>query len=224
MQIKIDKLIRSNRRSIGLEINEEGLLIIRAPRSVSLQNIEKAIQSKKTWIERKQKTVNDKNFAYNPKSFIDGEEFLYLGTNYKLKINKDAESVFEFKNQFFLSKKRQVNAKAIFINWYKKQAANIITGRAEYYAKIYGFNYGSIKITGAKKRWGSCTGKNNLNFTWRLILAPIEIVDSVVLHELVHTVIKNHSKKFWAEVYDIMPDYPKYNQWLREKGYLLNLD
>lgn len=224
MKIKIDKLIRSNRKSIGLEINEKGLLIVRAPGSVSLKNIHRVVESNRKWIERKQKSLTEKKSYYNPKFFIEGEEYLYLGNSYKLRIIKDAERVFEFDNQFILSEKWQIKAKAIFIYWYKLQAQKNINERVRYYANEYEFKYGRVKITSAKKRWGSCTGKNNLNFTWRLILAPIEIVDSVVVHELVHTKIKNHSKKFWANVYKIMPEYPEYNKWLKENGYFLNLD
>lgn len=224
MNIKIDKIIRSKRKSIGLEINEKGLLIVRAPGSVSLKNIHRVVESNRKWIERKQKSLTEKKSNYNPKFFIEGEEYLYLGNSYKLRIIKDAERVFEFDNQFILSEKWRIKAKAIFIYWYKLQAQKNINERVRYYANEYDFKYGRVKITSAKKRWGSCTGKNNLNFTWRLILAPIEIADSVVVHELVHTKIKNHSKKFWANVYKIMPEYPEYNKWLKENGYMLNLD
>lgn len=224
MDIKIDMLIRSKRRSIGLEINDKAELIVRIPKYISLKNLRKAIEPRKAWIEKKQAIVRENNSNYNPKNFEEGEEFLYLGKKYKLRIIKGTEQIFHFDNEFVLSEKYKVKAKALFIYWYKQQAGKIILERAKYFSALHDFNFGSIKITNAAKRWGSCTGKNNLNFAWRLILAPPEIVDSVVVHELVHTKIKSHSKKFWNKVYKIMPEYPAYKKWLKENGYLLNIE
>ncbi len=224
LEIKIDKLIRSNRRSIGLEINDKAELIVRIPKSISLKNVQKAIEPKRAWIEKKQAIVRSKNLNYRPKSFTHGEEFLYLGNYYKLRIIKDADQIFHFDDDFILLENYKIKAKALFIYWYKQQSRKIISERVKYFAELHGFSYGHIKITNARKRWGSCTGKNNLNFTWRLVLAPVEIIDSVVVHELVHTKIKNHSKKFWSNVFKIMPEYSEYNKWLKENGYLLNIE
>jgi predicted metal-dependent hydrolase len=224
MNITIDKLIRSKRRSIGLEISSEGQLIVRAPRYATSQQIEKAVESKRSWIAEKQELVRIQNSNYKPKMFVEGEEFLYLGKSYKLSIVEDNDTIFQFNAGFYLSRKWKVKGRALFINWYKQESKRIIRERVKHFAGLYAFEYNHIKITNAKKRWGSCTGKNNLNFTWRLILAPMEIIDSVVVHELVHTRTKNHSKKFWSDVFKIMPEYPRHNQWLKENGYLLNLD
>jgi predicted metal-dependent hydrolase len=224
MNIKIDQLIRSKRRSIGLEINDKAELIIRAPRHVSIKQIENVVELRRNWIEQKQIFVREKFSNYKPKNFTENEEFLYLGKSYKLFMVKDEKEKFYFNDAFFLAGKWRVKAKALFIYWYKQEAKRIIRERVKHFAGLYEFKYNHIKITNAKKRWGSCTGKNNLNFTWRLVLAPLEIIDSVVVHELVHTRTKNHSKKFWSDVFKIMPEYPRHNQWLKENGYLLNLD
>jgi len=224
MKLEIDKLIRSKRRSIGLEINDKAELIIRAPRFATNKQIEQAVESRRNWIEQKQKLIRNKYSNYKPKMFVEGEEFLYLWEKYPLSFADDEQLIFQFDEGFILSRKWEIKARPLFIYWYKQEAKRIISSRVKQYAGNYGFNYGEIKITNARKRWGSCTGKNNLNFTWRLVLAPLQIIDSVVIHELVHTKIKNHSKKFWSEVYKIMPEYPLHNKWLKENGHLLNLD
>ena len=78
--------------------------------------------------------------------------------------------------------------------------------------------YDKIIITGAMKRWGSCSSKGNLNFAWRLVMAPIDIIDYVVVHELSHIVHRNHSKRFWEQVETIFPDYKIKRKWLKEYG------
>ena len=81
-----------------------------------------------------------------------------------------------------------------------------------------GVSYGSITVREQKTRWGSCSAKGNLNFNWKLVLMPEEILDYVVVHELAHRLQMNHSTEFWDEVEKILPDYRKRRQWLKENG------
>ncbi|MDD3284821.1 MAG: M48 family metallopeptidase [Patescibacteria group bacterium] len=105
----------------------------------------------------------------------------------------------------------------------KQKAENIINKRVKYYSKLENIKYNKIKITNAKNRWGSCSFKNNINLSMRLAMAPIEIIDYVVIHELCHIKEKNHSKKFWNEVEKIMPNYKQNEKWLKTKGHLLSI-
>ena len=100
----------------------------------------------------------------------------------------------------------------------KKKARNIIQQRVEHYAGISGINYNRIFIRLQKTRWGSCSRDGNLNFNCLLVLMPLEILDSVVVHELCHRKHMNHSKQFYAEVEKIFPDYRKCSKWLKENG------
>lgn len=102
-------------------------------------------------------------------------------------------------------------------NWIEKKK------RVEWYAQIRGFQYNKISITAAQKRWGSCTCGGNLNFPWRLIMAYLAVVDYVVVHELIHLEEKNHSRVFWNKVGMLIPDYKKYQEWLKKNGHLLRL-
>lgn len=88
-----------------------------------------------------------------------------------------------------------------------KQARILITQRVEYYAPIVGVSYNRIAIKDAKTRWGSCSRDGNLNFSFRLVLKPLELLDYVVVHELCHRIHMNHSKEFWQEVERVLPDY-----------------
>ncbi len=98
------------------------------------------------------------------------------------------------------------------------QATRVIPERVKYYAPIVGVTYGRITIRNQKTRWGSCSAKGNLNFNCLLMLAPPEVIDSVVVHELCHRKEMNHSKAFYAEVRRVYPDYDRWNQWLKENG------
>ena len=98
------------------------------------------------------------------------------------------------------------------------KAKNYIPQRVRYYAQAVGVDYGRITIRNQKTRWGSCSSKGNLNFNCLLMLAPLEVIDYVVVHELCHRKEMNHSKAFWYEVYKILPDYKKQVSWLKNEG------
>ncbi len=101
------------------------------------------------------------------------------------------------------------------------RAKETIPDRVAYYAPIVGVTYGRITVRRQKTRWGSCSSKGNLSFNYLLMLAPSEVLDSVVVHELCHRKEMNHSKRFYALVEDAFPDYRTHNKWLRENGALL---
>ena len=107
--------------------------------------------------------------------------------------------------------------------WYVEEARKEIHARCMWFSLTTGIVPASIRITDARERWGSCTHNGGLNFSWRLIQAPLEIVDYVIVHELVHIRQHDHSRKFWAKVKEIMPDYERRRKWLRENERLLRI-
>jgi len=223
MAIKIDKLIRSRRRSISLEVTRDARLVIRMPKYGSLRDVKRFVLEKRAWIEKKIAETSERIRKQTTKKFIDGEQFYYLGEKYELHLCRDALQCastlkLEFNGDFYLHEESVPYAKSIFIKWYKRQAKLNIPKRVRWYAAQHGLEYGKIRITSASKRWGSCTAKNDLNFTWKLMLLPIKIVDYVVVHELAHTLQHNHSKRFWAEVERILPNYKERRKWLKKNG------
>ncbi len=101
------------------------------------------------------------------------------------------------------------------------KALKVIPKRVEHYASLMGVSYGRVTIRTQRTLWGSCTSKGNLNFNCLLMLAPPEVLDAIVVHELCHLKHMNHSKEFYDEVLSIYPDYHKWNKWLKENGKLL---
>lgn len=104
---------------------------------------------------------------------------------------------------------------------YRMAAGQVFQERAAFFAKIMGVDYGRVTVRDQKTRWGSCSAKGNLNFNWRLILAPGEVLDYVVVHELAHRREMNHSERFWRLVGDVLPDYEERRRWLKENGDML---
>ena len=223
MDIRVEKVIRTKRKTIALQITDDATLIVRAPFYVSDDEIMNVIYRHQGWIKKKKEEIESRNSRFSPKEFVDGEGFLYLGKYYRLKIVKSQEEPLIFKNGFYLSKEVLPYAKEVFIEWYKRAAYEKISERVKLYARGSGLKYNKVNITNAKKRWGSCSSRGNLNFPWRLIMAPLRVIDYVVVHELVHLEIKDHSKAFWNKVKILMPDYEKYKNWLKENGHLLRL-
>jgi len=219
-RIRIHKLIRSKRKTIALVIGSDATLTVRAPVHIPLNYIERLVNKKHLWIKRKISEIESRP-KVRPKEFVNGEGFLYLGKVYRFKI-VDSGIIFLGEDLFF-PKSMLSNPAQYLKDWYKIQAAQKIQERVTWHAKEIGVNYKSINITDAQKRWGSCSQNGSLNFSWRLIMAPVQVVDYVVVHELAHIREKGHSQKFWNLIRMILPGYQENKKWLSENEMLLRI-
>ena len=223
MKISDFNLIRTSRKTVALEVTERGSLIIRAPKYLGKKYIQQIVEKNNEWIMEKLEKIKEEEKKYPPKKFVDGEVFWYLGKPYKLTVTSDNIFPLVFNDGFFISESTGPDRRQLFIDWYRERAFEKIKERVEYYTELTGFNYEKINITAAMKRWGSCSGRGNLNFPWRLIMAPPLIIDYVVIHEVVHLKYRNHSKRFWSQVRKFFPDYKDCRKWLRENRKLFVL-
>lgn len=107
--------------------------------------------------------------------------------------------------------------------WYRDKAKEVISARIKYYQKFFSIAPADIKIREQKKRWGSCTSKNELLFNWRSIMAKSHALDYIIVHEMCHMYYKNHSKDFWKLVSSVLPDYQIRKEWLRNYGVRMDL-
>jgi len=210
------KIIRSKRKTIALVISPDATLTVKAPIRVSLEYIESLILKKKSWIQRKQQEILKNGGPVKNKEFKEDEDFLFLGNIYSLRI-QDCKEIF-LTDHLYFPRKYLKKPKEKIISWYKKEALKILSKRMDYYSQITGWKFKSISITSAKQRWGSCSHNGSIHFTWRLVMAPIEVVDYLVVHELAHIVEKNHSSRFWDKVKNILPDYKVQEKWLKDNG------
>jgi hypothetical protein len=199
-KIEINKIIRTKRRrTIALIIGPDATLTIRAPIRTPIDYIEQLVSKKISWIRRKIQEIRLRPTA-SAKEFVSGESFLFLGKPYKLSFSHYTQTPVDFRGCFIIAQKNQSHARQLLTQWYKKQATQKIAERVEWYSRTLGLTYRAVNITDARKRWASCTQKGNLNFTWRLIMAPLSIIDYVVVHELAHLEVKNHSGEFWNKI------------------------
>jgi predicted metal-dependent hydrolase len=222
MPIQIDQFVRSRRRTIAIQVRPDGQVWVRAPLRAPEKLIHEFVESKAGWIRQKQADAL-KHAPVTEKHFRVGERFLFLGREYSLGVVEKQRTALTFEGQFILSQKAMPRAAQAFEQWYKAQALKVLSERVRYYAAKHGFQPGRIRISSARTRWGSCSSKGTLSFTWRLVMAPLEVIDYVVIHELVHLKVKNHSKTFWGSVAALMPDYKKYVAWLKKNGSFLTL-
>ena len=215
----IGNIIRTRRKTIALVITQDAELIVRAPLKTSLSYIEKAVDKRSEWINRKIAEMRSRPKP-EKRQFIDGDKFFYLGQQYELQRISGHSRVF-IEDKLYAPEGSAKHIQLVIERWYKKRALLVISERCKLYTEIIGNEPAAVGITSAQKRWGSCGAKKKVNFSWRLIMAPIEIIDYVVAHELAHLEHLNHSKLFWDTVRSVLPDFKNRQKWLRENERLL---
>lgn len=232
--IKIDKIIKSKRKTVALQITPDARLIVRAPKYTPDFIIKIAVHKRREWVEKNQKKMRERMSRVEKKQFQNNEELLYLGEKYKLcslsetefseEIRKDFQKdpLFFDGEKFFLLLQVS-NPQKIFADWYKKRAEEIIIPRVKELASKYNFSYNKIRLTNARTRWGSCSGRRNVSFSWRLIMAPEPVLDYVIFHELSHLREQNHGENFWFLVEKMCPSYKEYKKWLKNNGHTLDV-
>ena len=173
-------VIRSNRKTVAIQVNSDLSVTVRAPRSVSEKDIEEILKKKEAWISKHIEKIKEtkERVEAEPTEKLTREKVIALA----------------------------------------EEALKVIPERVEYFAKVIGVTYVKITVRNQKTRWGSCSSKGNLNFNCLLMLAPPEVLDYVVVHELCHRKQMNHSKAFWLEVEKVLPDYKEARKWLKEDG------
>jgi len=218
--IRIDKIVRSRRRTIALVITPEAQLIVRAPLRAPAAMIDEVIREKSGWIRKKIAEMKQR-----PQTIVhayeEGEIFWFLGRPYPLHIADGMGTAIERTDRLCVSRALLPDIRNRLKRWYVEEARKEINARCMWFTMTTGYTPSSIRITDASERWGSCNHRGGLNFSWRLIQAPLEIVDYVIVHELVHLRQPDHSRKFWTKVREIMPDYERRRKWLRENERLL---
>src|SRR3990167_6652047 len=178
------KIVRSNRRSIVMQLEPDGTILVKAPTLMPKFLINNFIKRNNGWIKKRIGAIRQN--APKTKKFISGELFTYLGNDYPLEVGNYTKV--EIKNGKLLFPQALLfRAKVELQNWYIKQAKNFIAAQVEYYANEMSASYANITFSDTRSKWGSCTHDNRLQFNHRLIMAPLLVVRYVIIHELAHT-------------------------------------
>lgn len=199
---RVDVSIRGIRVVIPQGLNED-------PESLLQEKAVRVMNSKKEFDEYKERIPERK--------FREGEIFPFLGEDHELIVSSDAKENKVEGDKLVLSAKKveETGIKEELERLYRKKAGEIIGEILQDYEDL-DMNYKEVRLKNQKTRWASCSSKENLNFNWRIVMAPRDIIEYVVVHELVHLEEKSHSKKFWIKVASILPDYKEKNEWLKE--------
>lgn len=215
---------RRRRRTFSIQIREDGKVVCRVPYHAQAKAVDQFLREKWPWVEKK--LAERKVFGEGvEKAFVSGEKFLYLGESYPLEIvDEDGRVPLELSfGRFILRKGYQSRGRDVFVEWYKREARRRLTERLKFLSERLSLKPTGFRITSARTRWGSCSRRNGLSITWRIVMAPLEVIDYILIHELCHIVEKNHSPGFWSLVEQALPNYNERRRWLRENGHRLNL-
>lgn len=212
-------LIRSDRKTLGIEIDRGGNLIVRAPRRLDQATIEGFLESRAKWIEEKRRLVLERRAAVVAENQDDLQNVWFLGKQYRLR-RQDALRVDFTEDEMVMPRSWQT---AHLRAWLKAACQLEIQRRVPLMAPLMQLRPTGMHVTEAKTRWGSCSSKNSLNFSWRLIFCPPEVISYVVIHELCHIKHKDHSAAFWAMVAQYDPKYESRKAWLQSYAALMDL-
>lgn len=213
------QIIRSHRASISVQINREGKVIVKAPYLVPQFVINQFLHSKKEWIDKTLAKVS--RHLPKKRNYQEGEEFLFLGLPYKLHYYVGTEIVVK-NGKLLFPKALEFRIEKELLEYFKKQAQDIIPKRVAQHAEKMKARYKNIFFSDTSSKWGTCFGDNTLQFNWRLIMAPLMVLDYVIIHELTHTTEKNHQDGFWRRVRLFTPAYRQHRKWLEENAHLLH--
>ena len=216
----------AKRKNVTITVERDRAVVVHAPVGVHEDKLRQLVDSKRQWLFEK---LNDAQ-KYQPlphapgKELVNGESALYLGRAYRIELVDAEDAGVRFAGKFLIPRSRASERKRVLRQWYMERAQERILPRVNLHAKHLGVSYAQVKISDSRLRWGSCTPGNNLNFNWRLIKAPMFVIDYVIVHELTHLMEPNHTPRFWNIVRAQLPNMERARDWLRVQGQSLEDD
>lgn len=226
---KIDYTLYSEQRTdIKILVSLENGVEVYAPSKLDPVKLNSLLKKKAAWIYRKLQSINEIKVNIQPLEMVSGEKIPYLGRRYRLKVHRRPvkEADFTFYQGRFIAivpeswayDRVQIILEDKLITWYRKQAEKKLKQRLTHYQTLFQTYPTSARIRTQHKRWGSCTPDGHIYINWRLIMAPLKVFDYVLVHELAHLTVPDHSPAFWDLVKMVMPDYEVRREWLRVNG------
>jgi predicted metal-dependent hydrolase len=208
-------LIKKKIKNASIKITFDRQIIISVPLRYSKSDIKVLIDKKLGWIEKTLRKLE----STREKISLKPDQILLFGKTYSKKLNPALKNkvIVNFNNETIDTDLNLSNRK-IQAEWYKFIAKEYFSRRVSELAQKHDLTYNRITVRGQKTRWGSCSARKNLSFNWKLMKAPHFVIDYIIIHELAHTRHLNHSKSYWRNVQNIMPDYQKSEEWLKKFG------
>lgn len=225
-QLEYDIVRSPKRATLTITVERDRTIVVHVPESMPENELRRIVDAKRQWILGKLRHPQKYRDRVHPpgKEMVNGESALYLGREYRIEITHTDSDEVEFSDSFLVPLSRQAKRSEALREWYVERAKKEIIPRAAQHAHQLGVGYKSARVVDNRFRWGSCTAKNNLSFNWRLIKAPMFVIDYVIVHELAHLLEPNHTQRFWNIVRTQTPTMDKAKTWLKEHGQLLEED
>jgi len=215
------KVVFSRRKTLTITVERDRSVVVMAPEGTPSDRIHEIVESRKLWLYEKIRHTRKSDPLPHPpgKELVTGESLLYLGRHYRIELVDGGHQV-EFDAKFLVPRKL-AGQPGVIQDWYVARAAEKILPRVAVHARNLGVSYKEARIGDGKYRWGSCTPNDNVIFNWRLIKAPMFVIDYVLVHELAHLIEPNHTARFWNIVRAQASTMEKAKAWLQQNGALL---
>lgn len=219
----------ADRQTTDIVIERDGLITVRPPLRLTPEQVDETVLAKRMWIYRNLAEWRDLNATQVVREWVNGESFLYLGSNYRLLLVNEQDELLKLKDGRFcllrsvIESGGTVAAHQAFEAFYRQKGLGRLTQRVTHFASKVGVSPGTIFIKDIGYRWASCLTSSDLHFHWKCLMAPPTIIDYIVVHELCHLHHRDHSDAFWNEVDKVLPDYRERKEWLRVRGAELDL-
>ncbi len=220
----------SRRRTMQISITSLAATHVVAPRLVPLEIIERFIHSRADWILQKTTEKRREIEKFGQRKYETGHTFLFMGQAYSLVVDRTANcsTKVTFCEDHWSVRANAATSQAMIkkklILWYRKQAGEIFGSRVFHYSRLMSLTPQKITVKTQKRLWGSCNHQGkSINLNWVLVMAPLSVIDYVIVHELCHLEVPNHSARFWKKVAKFMPDYKEQEKWLKAHAAQMHL-
>ena len=226
--IQYQLLPGADRQTTDIVIERDGVVRVRAPLRMTPEQADETVFSKRMWIYRNLAEWRDLNATRIVREWVNGESFLYLGSSYRLSMVDQLSEPLKLKDGRFQLRRMLVEqggqkAQAAFEQFYIKKGLVRIQQRVNHFAPRVGVQPGEVLVKDLGYRWASCLPSGAMHFHWKCLMAPLTVIDYIVVHELCHMRHRDHSEAFWNEVDKVLPQYRERKEWLRQRGAHLNI-
>lgn len=227
--IEYQLLPGADRQTTDIVIERDGVVRVRPPLRMTPEQVDETVFSKRMWIYRNLAEWRDLNATRIVREWVNGESFLYLGSSYRLSLVDHQDEALKLKDGRFQLLRVLVEqggpeaAQNAFEQFYKDKGLPRIAQRVAHFATRVGVDAGEVLVKDLGYRWASCFASGAIHFHWKCLMAPLTVIDYIVVHELCHMRHRDHSEAFWNEVDKVLPNYRERKEWLRQRGANLEL-
>ena len=220
--IEPKQIIRRKRKSLALTINENGELIVYAPKTMPLFEIFDFVQKKQKWIQSRSDVT--KQILNKYKDIVNYNEIFYLGKRYKVCETLGIDETFITEQSLLIKPYKSDTKKQLALKqWYMGKVEDVLLPRVNKLSAFMKQKFSSVSIINSRAKWGMCDNKKNLYFNWKLVMLSPELIDYVIIHELAHLIELNHSQKFWEIVKAVLPNYKHLKEVINKCGFLIRM-